>query len=267
MNAQLTAGALLALVTAVAVPADAAFEAREYPGCHAPVAEAREVVPPPPADYAGKARAVGNMAGAVGRLGGFGGFGGAIGGLGAAAGTASQVATYSSWIADAAEFGQTMRDDHPELAGRFGAYGERIGTDTADLRRAGRGAVQAPNCYAEAYDVLVADIEAGDVKRRARNRRYKEITAGLDLTAELLIDARNRMNANIRAYNAGLAQDTSEAGLDLGSLVSVAASSGLAGKAIGEVGVGQNGLTGACDPFDADCARRQAAVRAQAAGG
>lgn len=75
------------------------------------------------------------------------------------------------------------------------------------------------------------------------------------------------MNAKIRAYNAGLAQDTSEAGLDLGFLVSVAASSGLAGKAIGEVGVGQNGLTGASDPFEADCARRQAAVRARAAGG
>lgn len=258
--------ALLAAALAAAAPAQGAFKAREYPQCHAPIAEAREVVPPPPTDYAGKARAAGSMAGAVGRIGGFGGLGGALGGLGAAAGTASQVADHASWIADAAEFGQMMRDENPELAGRLGAYGERIDSDAGDLRLAGQAAVQAQNCYAEAYDALAADIEAGTVKRRARNRRYKEIEAGLDLAAELLIDARNRMNSNIRAYNAGLAEDTAGAGMDLGSLVGLAASSGLAQEALAELGP-EGPDFGACDPFDANCARRQAALRAQAAGG
>ena len=58
---------------------------------------------------------------------------------------------------------------------------------------------------------------AGDVSApSAQSRRYKEITEGLDVTSELLIDARNRMNANIVAYNDGLAADTGAAGLNLG---------------------------------------------------
>ena len=256
----------LALVAALAPEsARAAFRAEHYPDCHAPVAAAREAVPPPPADYAGRARAVGSMAGAVGRLGGFGGLGGALGGVGAAAGTASQVASASAWIADAAEFGQTMRDDYPELGARFGAYGERIGTDASDLREAGRAAVQAQECYVAAYDALVVDIEAGEVRRRARNRRYSEITDGLDLVAELLIDARNRMNSNIVAYNDGLAADADASGLDLGGLVGFAAQSGLAEQALSSLD-GELSAE-ACDPFDANCARRQAALRARAAGG
>ena len=258
-------GAAIALMCAFAVDADAAFKAKEYPECYAPIEGARDQVPPPPTDYAGKAKAIGNMAGAVGRIGGFGGLGGALGGLGAAAGTANQVVTYSGWIADAAEFGQMMRTDYPELDGRLIAYGEKIEADANGLRQAGKAALKSQNCYAEAYDALVADIESGAVKRRQRNRRYKEITEGLDVTSELLIDARNRMNANIRAYNDGLAADTGAAGLNLGELVGAAASSGLASQALANLG--EEATDAFCDPFDSACARRQAAYRAQAAGG
>ena len=264
IHGSLVAIALMAAGAAV-VDAEAAFKAKEYPECYAPLETAREQVPPPPTDYAGKAKAIGNMAGAVGRIGGFGGLGGALGGLGAAAGTANQVATYSSWIADAAEFGQMMRTDYPELDGRFGAYGEKINADANDLRQAGKAALASQNCYAEAYDALVVDIESGAVKRRQRNRRYKEITEGLDVKSELLIDARNRMNTNIRAYNDGLVADTGAAGLNLGDLVGVAASSGLASQALSSLGNEVADAT--CDPFDGACACRQAAYRAQAAGG
>ena len=74
------------------------------------------------------------------------------------------------------------------------------------------------------------------------------------------------MNGNIRAYNAGLAQDTSEAGFDLGSLVGLAASSGLARDAVAQLDV-ERPAGAACNPFDAACARYQSLVRAQSASG
>ena len=230
------------------------FKATNYPECHAPIASAREVVEPPPVDYAGKAQAAGRLAGAASRIPGLGGLG-ALGSVGAAASTASQVATYSSWIGDAAAFASSMRETHPVYGERLGAYGSRIDEDAAQLDQAAVAAVEAQRCYETAYDELVVGIEAGDVSRRARSRRYKEITGGLDLTSELLIDARNRLNANVVAYDSALAEDTAEAGVDLDGLFGLASQTGLADGLYGgnaaQVALANCGTAA----FDSPCAR------------
>jgi hypothetical protein len=270
-GARRAAGWLLTASLAAALPAHAAFGGflggggeTLYEDCEAPLTAAREVVAPPPADVAGKARAVGNVAGVVGRLGGFGGLGGAIGGASQAAGTAATVAEYSAHIADAAEFARAIRSENPTLDGRFGAYGARMESDADDLALAGRSALEAQRCWETAYDELAAGVEAGEIGRRERGRRHDEITDGVERTSELLIDARNRMNTNIRAFNDSLETETREAGVDVGGLLGLAASTGLAEQALGAVGRPDAGCG---DVFDANCARRRAALRARAAGG
>jgi hypothetical protein len=211
--------------------AEAAFKAKYYTECYAPVKEARDMVPPPPADIAGKLQTAGQVADVVGKipglggLGGFGGFGGAFGG------GAKQVATYSNLLTDAAAFTQKMQKDYPDSASRIAAYGDKMSGDADKIGEAALKIDTAQTCYADAATALKAGTDAGEIKGSEVSSRQKEIVGGLGVAKSVLDDSRVTMDTNMKSYNEALTNDTSSMGVNLGSVAQSIAAARVASAA------------------------------------
>ena len=216
-----------------ASPTDAKMKAKYYKDCYAHVAEARELVPEPPVDVGGTAKAVGEVAGVVGRLGGFGGLGGL-------ASKASQVAQYSGYVASAADLANDMQEDYPDPAARLEAYGMKMGENADDV---GLGLAALNNgitCYQEADTNLRTNLEAGEIKSRTARNHQKEIVKGVAEAKDILKDAQTIMDQNRAAYEEALTTDPSEMGLTLTN-VSRAVSVGRGATSAAGVGAGYGG--------------------------
>lgn len=236
--------------------ADAKMKAKYFKECYAPVEEARDLIPEPKMDVAGSANKVGAAAGALGKLGGFGG----LGGLGKVASTAATVQQYSGYVASAAELTERMQDQYPDPADRILAYGEQLGDDANSIQSGAEKLGEAQQCYDDAYTQLVADFEAGETKKRTARNHHKEIQKGMIEIGTVLTDAQQVMDTNLQNYNEALNTETSGMGLNLGDLAQAAS---LAQGVGGAAGLGGGG----CQADFATCARRDAALRARAAGG
>jgi hypothetical protein len=215
------------------------------------------MIPEPKADVSGSASKLGAAAGALGKIGGFGGFGG----LGKVAQTAATVQQYSGYVASAAELTEKMQSNYPDPADRILAYGEQLDDDANNIQTGSEGLETAQQCYDNAYSQLVADFAAGSIKKRDAKKRHKEIQKGMIEISDVLADAQSVMDTNLQNYNEALTTETTGMGLNLGDLVQAASlAKGVAGSS-GIAGVG------GCSGDLATCARREAALRARAAGG
>lgn len=261
---RLAAGLLSVSVIAMgafgAGEADAKMKAKYYKECYAPVEEARALIPEPKADVGGTASKVGSAAGALGKIGGFGGFGG----LGKVASTAATVQQYSGYVASAAELTEKMQNDYPDPADRILAYGDQLGEDAENIQAGAEHLDTAQQCYDDAYTKLVADFEAGEIKKRDAKKHHNEIRKGMIEINTVLTDAQQVMDNNLNNYNEALTNETSGMGLNLGDLATAAS---VANGVAGGGGIGGIGGGGSCNADMATCARRAAALRARAAGG
>ncbi len=222
----LTVGLCAAAGTAQA----ASFKAQYYGDCYAPVNAAREMVPPPPLDVAGKAQTANQVAGALGKLGGFGIPG--LGGLGKVAGVANQAATYSGYVADAAAFSKKMQEDYPDPASRLAAYGDKMGQDADKIGDATMKLEEGQACYEKAYTTLKAGLESKDIKSSEASKRQKEIQEGLGIAGDVLADARTTMDQNMKSYNEAMTSEEKGMGVNFGSLAQAAG----AGRALAASG-------------------------------
>lgn len=251
---------LLGTAAAIAVSpvgsTQAKMKAKYYKECYAHVEQAREMIPEPKADVGGTASKLGGAAGALGKIGGFGG----LGGLGKVASTAATVQQYSGYVASAAALTEKMQNDYPDPADRILAYGEQLGEDAEKVDGGALALDQAQQCYDDAYAQLVADFEAGDIKKRNAKKHHREIQKGMIEINLVLADAQKVMDDNLQNYNEALTTETTGMGLNLGDLAQAAS---LAGGVAGSAGIGGGG----CQADFATCARRDAALRARAAGG
>lgn len=220
------------LVAAAGAAQAASFKPRYYADCYAPVAAAREMVPPPPTDIGGTAKKAGEVAGTIGKLGGFVPGLGGLGGLGRAAQTANQVATYSGYVADAAAFSKKMQEDYPDAAARLAAYGDKMGEDADKIGEATLKVNEGQACYEKAFTDLKAGIESKEIKGRDISRRQKEIQEGLEIAGDVLSDSRKTMDKNMESYNEAMTSEESGMGVNFASLAqSAAARKGLAAAA------------------------------------
>lgn len=248
----MTAVALVAL--APVNTAEAKMKAKYYKECYAAVEQAREMIPEPKADIGGTASKIGGAAGALGKIGGFGG----LGGLGKVASTAATVQQYSGYVASAAALTEQMQNDYPDPADRILAYGEQLGEDAEKVDGGALALGEAQQCYDDAYTQLVADFEAGEIKKRSAKNHHREIQKGMIEISTVLADAQQVMDNNLQNYNEALTTETTGMGLNLGTLAQAASlAQGVSGSSIG----------GGCNADFATCARRDAALRARAAGG
>lgn len=250
----------LAVAAVVLLPshdAEAKMKAKYYKECYAQVEQARALIPEPKADVAGTASKFGSAAGALGKIGGFGG----LGGLGKVAQTASTVQQYSGYVASAAALTEKMQSSYPDPADRILAYGEQLGDDANKIQSGAEGIEKAQQCYDDAYTQLVADFESGAVKKKNAKKMHKEIQKGMIEISMVLNDAQQVMDTNLQNYNEALTTETSGMGLNLGDLAQAAS---LAKGVAGSTGLGDGG---GCQADFATCARRDAALRARAAGG
>lgn len=237
-------------------PAAAKMKAKYYKECYASVEQAREMIPEPKADVGGTASKLGGAAGALGKIGGFGG----LGGLGKVASTAATVQQYSGYVASAAALTEKMQNDYPDPADRILAYGEQLGEDAEKVDEGALALETAQQCYDDAYTQLVADFEAGEIKKKNAKKQHREIQKGMIEINLVLADAQKVMDNNLQNYNEALTTETSGMGLNLSDL---AQAGSLANGVAGSSGIGSAG----CKADFATCARRDAALRARAAGG
>lgn len=235
------------VLVAGAANAGSSFKPKYYAECYALIADARAMVPPPPADIAGKVKAASDVAGAVSKipgLGGLGGFGGAFGGLG---GAAKQVTTYGNLISDAAKYTSKMQQDYPDPAARMAAYGDKMSGDADKIGEATLKIDGAQTCYANAS----AALKSGEIKGSEAKDRAKEILGGLNEGKSVLDDSRSTMEINMKGYNEALTTDSSSMGLDLGALGQMAGAAGVGSSAIpGQAAMGteyEGYVTGAND--------------------
>ena len=250
---------MFALGVIGAEDADAKMKAKYYKECYASVELARELIPEPKADVGGTASTVGSAAGALGKIGGFGGFGG----LGKVASTAATVQQYSGYVASAAALTEKMQNDYPDPADRILAYGDQLGEDAESIQAGAEHLDTAQQCSDDAYSQLVADFEAGDIKKSAAKKQHDEIRKGMIEINTVLTDAQQVMDNNLNNYNEALTNETSGMGLNLGDLATAAS---VANGVAGGGGIGGIG-GGGCMSDMASCARIAAAQRARAAGG
>ncbi|MBT5241725.1 MAG: hypothetical protein HOL61_14195 [Rhodospirillaceae bacterium] len=251
------AAALTAIFALTTGDANAKMKAKYCKECYAAVEQARDMIPEPKTDVAGSAGKLGSAAGALGKIGGFGGFGG----LGKVAQTAATVQQYSGYVASAAALTEKMQSSYPDPADRILAYGEQLGEDANNIQTGSEGLETAQQCYDDAYTQLVADFEAGSIKKRDAKKRHKEIQKGMIEISGVLADAQSVMDSNLQNYNEALTTETTGMGLNLGDLAQAAS---LAKGVAGSSGVAG---AGGCQADFATCSRRDAALRARAAGG
>lgn len=245
-----------AIVFAPVGTAQAKMKAKYYKECYAHVEQAREMIPEPKADVGGTAGKLGGAAGALGKIGGFGG----LGGLGKVASTAATVQQYSGYVASAAALTEKMQNEYPDPADRILAYGEQLGEDAEKVDEGALTLEAAQQCYDDAYTQLVTDFEAGEIKKKNAKKQHREIQKGMIEINMVLADAQKVMDNNLQNYNEALTTETSGMGLNLGDLAQAAS---LANGVAGGAGIGSSG----CKADFATCARRDAALRARAAGG
>jgi len=176
------------------------------------------------------------------------------------ASTAATVQQYSGYVASAAALTEKMQNDYPDPADRILAYGEQLGDDAENVDEGALALDQAQQCYDDAYTQLVADFEAGEIKKKNAKKQHREIQKGMIEINLVLADAQKVMDDNLQNYNEALTTETTGMGLNLGDLAQAAS---LARGVAGSSGVGGGG----CQADFATCARREAALRARAAGG
>ncbi|MES2605475.1 MAG: hypothetical protein V4603_11095 [Pseudomonadota bacterium] len=223
--------AVLATTTLLSVEAQAQFKPKFYPECYTALDEARTLVPKPPMDIAkglGSATKVAGIASSIGGLAGFGGFGGST--LKAAQ-TINTVNQYSGLVADVQAFTSAMQTEFPDLGLRLSAYGTQLGSDTDLLTQASDKVATGQQCYRTAYETLAMASVSGELKERDVKKQHEEITKGMAFAAEILTDAQGRSSINVKSYNEMLQLETGNAGIDLGGLLSLAQSSGVAPSA------------------------------------
>lgn len=235
---------LLATAAALSVApvgsAEAKMKAKYYKECYAHVEQARELIPEPKADVGGTAGKLGGAAGALGKIGGFGG----LGGLGKVASTAATVQQYSGYVASAAALTEKMQNDYPDPADRILAYGEQLGEDAEKVDAGALGLDAAQQCYDDAYTQLVADFEAGEIKKRNAKKQHREIQKGMIEISMVLADAQKVMDDNLENYNEALTTETTGMGLNLGSLAQAASvAQGVAGSSGLGSGIGLSDVT------------------------
>ncbi len=229
--------ALTVTISAVSGSADAAMKAKYYKECYAPVEEARAMIPEPKADVGESAGQLGSAAGALGKIGGFGGFGG----LGKVAQTAATIEQYSGYVASASALTEKMQTDYPDPADRILAYGEQLGEDANKIQTGADTLDAAQTCYEDAYTKLVADFEAGEIKKKAAKDQHREIQKGMIEINAVLADAQQVMDNNLQNYNEALTNETTGMGLNLGDMAQAAS---LAQGAAGSAGIGSIGSFG-----------------------
>lgn len=205
-----------------ATQANAQFKPRYYPECYASLEAARELVPTPPTDLLQTAGTVTKVAGIASSLGGLAGFGGFGGTTLQAAQAINTVNQYSGLIADVAAFTSAMQQEFPDLGLRFSAYGARLGEDSDLLTQASTKVAEGQQCYRSGYEALAMASVSGELKQRDVKRQHEEITRGMAFAREILGDAQGRVTQNVKAYNEALQLETTNAGIDLGSLLSLA---------------------------------------------
>lgn len=219
-----------------AAQVQAEFKPRYYPDCYAPLESAREMVPSPPPDLKTTAGTVTRVAGIASSLGGLAGFGGFGGTTLQAAQTINTVNQYSGLIADVAAFTSAMQQEFPDLGLRLSAYGSHLGDDGDLLTQAADRVAAGQQCYRSAYEALAMASVNGELKERDVKRQHEEITKGMEFAQGILGDARGRVTQNVKSYNKALQLETSNAGIDLGGLLSLTGSGGvvdaLAGNAV-----------------------------------
>ena len=215
---------LCTLLTAslTAVQAHAQFKPRYYADCYAALATARELVPSPPADLKKTAGTVTKVAGIASSLGGFAGFGGFGGTSLQAAQTIHTINKYSGLIADVAAFTSAMQQEFPDLGLRLSAYGSRLGEDSDLLTQAATKVADGQQGYRTAYEALAMASVSGELKERDVKKQHEEITKCMAFAQEILGDAQGRVTQNVKSYNEALQLETTNAGIDLGGLLSLA---------------------------------------------
>ena len=216
--------------------ASAQFKAKYYPDCYTPLAEARESVPKPPRNLGKDLDTAAKVGSVLGRFGGLGGLGGSLGNVTKATQAIQTAQQYSGVIQDVAGFTEAMGVEFPGLGDRFGAYGGKLEEDSAVLASAGQNIAASQGCYQAEYDKLVAGYKAGEMKKGTVKKQHKEIVKGVKFGGKIVADAQTRVNHNISAYNQAIEKETQKAGINLGALASLAASSGAVPKMAGLAG-------------------------------
>ncbi|MEQ8510479.1 MAG: hypothetical protein RIB43_15855 [Rhodospirillaceae bacterium] len=229
--------AITITVASVSGTAEAQMKAKYYKECYAPIEQARAMIPEPKADVGESAGKLGSAAGALGKIGGFGGFGG----LGKVAQTAATIEQYSGYVASAAALTEKMQSDYPDPADRILAYGEQLGEDANKIQTGAETLEAAQTCYDDAYTKLVADFEAGEIKKKEAKNQHREIQKGMIEINAVLADAQQVMDTNLQNYNEALTTETTGMGLNLGDMAQAAS---LAQGAAGSAGIGSVGSFG-----------------------
>ena len=101
-------------------------------------------------------------------------------------------------------FSEQMNTDYPDANDRFAAYSNHMSEDAANLIKVQNAISASQDCYNNAYDTVVAEQEAGTLKKRKAKKRLKEIRKGTIATGDVLIDAMNHINKNLGSYNSVL---------------------------------------------------------------
>lgn len=201
-----------ALLFGVSFSAEAGFKGKYYKACYAPVKAVEKLVAPP------KKKKGGLFGGAGGLLGAVPGVGGAASALN----TANTVMKYHDIITDVMAFTEQMRGDHPDATDRFAAYGDRMTAEAEDLNSVQLAVGEAQDCYNAAYAELGAQVASGDLKKSKAKKRHKEIRKGVKATGDVLLNALNRLNQNVSAYDQALTEETGSMGLDIGAITRIA---------------------------------------------
>jgi hypothetical protein len=176
----ITVGAAGLILALFPLESDAkTLKPKYYKSCYADYSQMREMVPKPSMDVQKTAKTVGTVAGIAGCFGGFGG------GLGSMASTASTVAQYSESIADVAAFTESMTTSFPNASERYVAYGERMGTEAADMQKVADFSMASQECYAAAYTEVKAAVESGEMNSKEAKKRHSEITTGVANISEM----------------------------------------------------------------------------------
>lgn len=197
--------ALFALAIAQAPEAANAksFKAKYYKECYAGVKEVAPLVTPKES-LSKKASKLGGLFGSVSS---FAGIGGASGSVVKAADTMNKVNKYSKIIDDVGGFTSQMRTDHPDPNDRFAAYGDHMSSEAHDLALVTKAVDDAQSCYDSAYDKLVEDVNAKEIKKRKAKKYIKEIQKGTRASGDVLLLAASRLNQNLQSYDQALASE------------------------------------------------------------
>lgn len=175
------------------------FKGKYYKECYAGMKEAAKLVKPKKAKKKGGGL-FGSLA-SVASVANIAGVGGGAGNAFKVANTVNKIQKYQGIIENVSAFSSQMTTDYPDPNDRFAAYGNHMSTDAANLLTVQTAITNSQSCYNEAYDTLMAEQEAGTIKKKKAKKRMKEIRKGTVATGDVLIDAMNHINKNLNSYD------------------------------------------------------------------